>query len=157
MEIVEDYYHRRILRRQHGCKPQQEYMVGWPAARGGRNPRDGDASLPQCRHDIGPENLRPVVVVVKGDPDQGGGIGAGRGPQRDSHGLAGARRTGNRGQRTPRALRDELVDLRTADRPGRHTGHSDLGDQDRIVSARHLSFRAGGRAGAHAGCHSDTP
>src|SRR5271163_4284224 len=100
MEIVEDHHHRRVLCRQHGCKPQQEYMVGWPAARGGRNPRDGDASLPQCRHDIGPENLRPVVVVVKGDPDQGGGIGAGSGPQGDSHGLAGARRTGNRGPLT---------------------------------------------------------
>ncbi len=132
-------------------------MVGCPAACRRRNPGDGDASSPQCRHHIGPEDLRPVVVVIKGDPDHGGGIGACCGPRGHGHGLAGARRPGDHGQRAPHALREEPVDLRAANRPAGHARHRDLGNQDRIASARPRFFRAGGRGDGHAGGHSNTP
>ena len=161
MQVVNDQRHRRVLGRQRRRQPRQEDVVGRPPSRGGRQcSRDGNAGPAQGRDEIGPEDPRPVVVVIQGYPGHRPRFR--RRPQRQGHRLARAGWAGDHRQRAPPpTLGDQHGDPRARHRPARHTRRRDLRCQDR--SAGGNSRPSGrvrellGRIGRHRGLPAPSP
>ena len=118
-------------------------MIGAPPPRGGRQrPRHSNAGPVQCRNDIRPEEPRPDVEVIQGNPGDRPGVR--RRPQRHGHRLARARRAGDSGQRAPPCtLGDQLGDPRALNGPVRRIRRGDLRCQDRGISGNRRPSGAG--------------